>query len=152
MATIKKKLWSCLTNLVPNYYRFFYKMEIGQNVKIAFKVKLDTSVNPKGIHIGDNTWVLRNAIVLAHDYCRGTNRKGKTFDTYIGKNCVIGVNSIILPGISVGDHCVIAAGSVVTKNVSPHSMVAGNPAKVIKTGVVVSDYGQIIQKGVDENV
>lgn len=122
-------------------------MDIGSNVVIARTAILDKNVNPRGIHIGDNTWILRNATILAHDYCQGENRRGKRFDTYIGRNCVIGINSIILPGIRIGDSCVIAAGAVVTKDVPPNSIVAGNPAKVIKTGVMVGDNGQIIDNG-----
>jgi len=60
---------------------------------------------------------------------------------------VIGIRSIILPGVTVGDHCVVAAGAVVTKNAPPNSIIAGNPAVVIKTGVVISDGGQIIERG-----
>ena len=127
------------------YLKNRFGMEIGNNVKIARTVHLDKNINPKGIHIGDNTWLLRNAMVLAHDYCRGKDGKGKRFDTYIGKNSVIGVNSIILPGVRIGDHCVIAAGAVVTKDVPDHCIVAGNPAKVIRTDVVVSDNGQIVE-------
>lgn len=44
----------------------------------------------------------------------------------------IGANAVILPGVSIGTHCVIAAGAVVTKDVPPHSLVAGVPAKIIK--------------------
>lgn len=127
-------------------------MDIGKNVVIVKSVHLDTSVNPRGIHIGDNTWVLRNAMILAHDYCRGENGRGKLFNTRIGKNCVIGVNSIILPGIEIGDHCVVAAGAVVVQNAPPHSLLAGNPARVIKDGIIVSDRGQIIEKGYSQNV
>ena len=87
MSLLKKKLWGVLSDLIPNYYRWLYKMDIGKNVVIAKTVHLDTSVNPRGIHIGDNTWVLRNAMILAHDHCRGKNGKGKLFNTYIGKNC-----------------------------------------------------------------
>lgn len=122
-------------------------MDIGKNVIIARTVHLDTSVNPKGIHIGDNTWVLRNAMILSHDHCRGNNGINKLYDTHIGHNCVIGVNSIILPGVAIGDHCVVAAGAVVTKDAPPNSVIAGNPAVVIKKGVVVSDGGQIIESG-----
>ena len=44
----------------------------------------------------------------------------------------IGTNAVILPGVTIGNHCVVAAGAVVTKDVPPHSLVAGVPAKVIK--------------------
>jgi acetyltransferase-like isoleucine patch superfamily enzyme len=45
----------------------------------------------------------------------------------------IGANAVILPGVTIGEHCVVAAGAVVTKDVPPHSLVAGVPAKVIKS-------------------
>ena len=44
----------------------------------------------------------------------------------------IGANAVILPGVTIGEHSVVAAGAVVTKDVPPHSLVAGVPAKVIK--------------------
>jgi acetyltransferase-like isoleucine patch superfamily enzyme len=44
----------------------------------------------------------------------------------------IGANAVILPGVSIGTHSVVAAGAIVTKDVPPHSLVAGVPAKVIK--------------------
>jgi len=147
MAGLRSKLWGLYSGLYPWYLRSHFGMDIGENVIIARTAHLDKNINPKGIHIGCNTWVLRNAIVLAHDYCRGTNGTGKRYETYIGKNCVIGVNSIVLPGIRIGDHCVIAAGAVVTKDVPSHSLVAGNPAKILKTGVEVSDLGQIVNYG-----
>ena len=51
----------------------------------------------------------------------------------IGSNVWIGSNVTILPGVEIGDGAVVGAGSVVTKNVPEYSIVAGNPAKVIKT-------------------
>ena len=44
----------------------------------------------------------------------------------------VGANAVILPGVTISNHCVVAAGAVVTKDVPPHSLVAGVPAKVIK--------------------
>ena len=44
----------------------------------------------------------------------------------------IGANAVILSGVHIGNHCVVAAGAVVTKDVPPHSLVAGVPAKIIK--------------------
>lgn len=147
MAGLRSRLWGLYGGLYPWYLRSHFGMDIGRNVIIARTVHLDKNINPKGIHIGDNTWLLRNSMVLAHDYCRGENGTGKRFNTYIGKNCVIGVNSIVLPGVKIGDHCVVAAGSVVTKDVPSNSLVAGNPAKVLRTGVEVSEKGQIVNYG-----
>lgn len=147
MSSIIKKIWGIWSGITPSYYRKVLKMNIGSNVIIARTALLDKNVNPRGIHIGDNTWILRDAIILAHDHCRGKNGVGKFYNTYIGRNCIIGVRSIILPGVTIGDHCIIAAGAVVTKNTPPNSVVAGNPAVVVKTGVLLNDFGQIIEKG-----
>lgn len=80
-------------------------MDIGKHCRISWKAHLDKSINPKGIHIGDNTWVLSGAMILAHDHCRSLKA-----DTYIGKNCVIGVRSIVMPGLSIGNQVVIGGG------------------------------------------
>ena len=58
--------------------------------------------------------------------------KDANIETKIGNDVWIGINSIIMPGVSIGNGAVIAAGSVVTKNVPEYSIVAGVPAKVIK--------------------
>ena len=54
-------------------------------------------------------------------------------DIKIGKHCFIGIGSTILPGTTIGDFTIIGAGSVVKGNISGHSVVIGNPARIIKT-------------------
>ena len=51
---------------------------------------------------------------------------------HIGKNCWIGAGAIIMPGVTIGDNVVIGAGSVVTKNVPDFTVVAGNPARIVR--------------------
>jgi serine acetyltransferase len=58
---------------------------------------------------------------------------GDTAPIVIGKNCWIGLNSIILRGVTIGDNSIVAAGSVVTKSVPPNTIVAGNPAVPVKS-------------------
>ncbi|WP_410878884.1 CatB-related O-acetyltransferase [Myroides sp. DW712] len=58
--------------------------------------------------------------------------KGKG-DTVIGDGAWIGMRAMIMPGITIGEGAIIASGAVVTKNVAPYTLVAGNPAKPIKT-------------------
>ncbi len=62
-------------------------------------------------------------------------------DTYIGFNCFIGAQAIIMPGVRVGDQCIVGSGAVVTRDVPPGSIVAGNPAKVIRSGVRTVKWG-----------
>lgn len=135
---LRRILWGILVDLYPCYLRWRYGMDIGRNCRISWKAHLDKSINPKGIHIGDNTWVLSGAMILAHDHCRSL----KT-DTYIGKNCVIGVRSIIMPGLSIDNQVVIGAGSVVTKSIHSNCIAAGNPAKILKENVNVQN-GKIL--------
>lgn len=131
-------LWNCFTSAYPNYLRYAYKMNIGKNCKISWRAHLDKSNNPKGLYIGDNTWILSRAVIMTHDYCRSL-----VADVKIGKNCIIGGHSIIMPGITIGDESVIGIGSVVTKDVPSNTVVAGNPAKIIRSGIQVR-AGKII--------
>ena len=82
-------------------------MHIGTGCRISWSAHLDKSVNPKGIYIGNNVWILREAMILSHDHCRGI-----IADTHIEDNCVIGVRSIILPGLTIGNDSVIGGGVV----------------------------------------
>lgn len=136
---LRKFLWNNLTNIYPKYLRIFYKMNIGIDTQISWKCDLDKSINPRGIFIGDRTWILSGAMIFAHDYCRGL----KT-NTIIGKDCVIGVRATILPGITIGDEVIVGACSVVTKDVPSNCIVVGNPAAIIKTDIHVRN-GKIIQ-------
>lgn len=135
--SLRSKLWTIVTDAYPAFLRMVYKMDLGQGVRIAHKAHLDKSINPKGIHIGDRTWILNGAFVMAHDHCRAMKA-----DTYIGKDCVIGINAIIMPGVHIGDEVVVGSGSVVTKDIPFNSIAVGNPAKVIKSDIHVHN-GQL---------
>ena len=130
--SLRRIIWGMVTDAYPAFLRRVYKMDLGQGVRIAHKAHLDKSINPKGIHIGDRTWVLNGAFVMAHDHCRAL----KT-DTFIGHDCVIGVNAIIMPGVRIGDEVVIGSGAIVTKDIPSNCIAVGNPAKVIKTNIQV---------------
>lgn len=138
LSKIRCHLYSKITHFQAWKYRKFYGMDIGKNVIINRRVSLDRARNPKGIHIGSNSQILAKVCILTHDNCRDL-----LLDTYIGSNTVVGIRSIILPGVHIGNHCVIGAGSVVTKDIPDHSVAAGNPAKVIRVGISVIN-GKII--------
>lgn len=115
----------------------FYGMDISRSARVSFCVKLDKT-NPRGVHIGEESFLASGSVVLTHDYCRNLH-----VDTYIGKRCFVGVNAIIMCGVRIGDNVVIGSGAVVTKDVPSHCMVAGNPARVIREGINTIKFGQL---------
>ena len=110
-------------------------MDLHPSVRASLRANLDLT-NPRGVHIGDGTYLAFHAVVLAHDMSRLLHT-----DTYIGRNCFIGAYSIIMPGVRVGDECIVGSGSVVTKDVPSNSIVGGNPARVIQSGIRTRKWG-----------
>ncbi|MCU0947380.1 MAG: acyltransferase [Porphyrobacter sp.] len=110
-------------------------MNIGKGTRIARTSRLDKT-NPTGIHIGSNTVVTFQASILSHDFVNLRH-----VDTRIGSNCFIGAGSIILPGVTIGDNCIIGAGSVVTSDIPSNTIAAGNPARIIRSGIRTREYG-----------
>lgn len=123
------------------YFRTVYGMNIAKDVRISLKARIDKT-NPKGLTIGEKTIVAFDAIILCHDYAS----RRHAAKTVIGTHCFIGCGSIVMPNITIGNHVVIAAGAVVTKDVPPNCIVAGNPAKVIKTDIETTDYGMLTEE------
>src|SRR5205085_355027 len=107
-----------------------------RTVMCSLSAKFDRTY-PKGLHIGERTYVAFGAAILCHDRTRGLY-----LDTYIGRNCFIGAHSMVLPGVTIGDECVIGAGAIVTKDVPARCAVAGNPARVIRENIEVGSYGR----------
>ena len=114
-------------------------VRLGNNVKISRGAIIDTT-HPKGIIIGDHVLIARGAVILSHDF---VNQRKLT--TKIGCNVFIGCNSIILPGVIIPDNCIIAAGAIVTKNFTGNSIIAGNPARLIRSEVKIGKYGLVEQ-------
>ena len=86
------------------------------------------------ISIGDNVTLSSKVHILAHDASlKQTLGYSKVGKVYIGDHVFVGANTTILPGIEIGEFAIIGAGSVVTKNVPPYEVWAGNPAKKICT-------------------
>jgi len=117
----------------------FYKMDISSSARISLGAKLDKTY-PTGIHVGDESYVASGALVFSHDYARSLHT-----DTYIGKKCFIGANTIIMPGVTIGDSVIVGAGAVVTKDVPDGCIVVGNPAQVIKEDIQTTMYGKLIK-------
>lgn len=94
---------------------------------------------PWMLRIGDYCKITKGCTILTHDYSRSVLRRaygeviGEAGETVIGNNVFIGINSIILMGSKIGDNVIIGAGSVVGGEVPSNCVVAGNPARVIRS-------------------
>lgn len=129
-----------LRRVVVGCKRFFYVrlwgMDIDPTAEFSLSARFDRTF-PIGVHVGAQSYVAFDVRVLTHDMTRGLY-----LHTRIGRNCFIGGRSLILPGVTIGDNCVVGAGSVVTKSVPPRSLVAGNPARILREGIEVGPFGR----------
>ncbi|WP_278924233.1 acyltransferase [Pseudophaeobacter profundi] len=141
LPTVRTRLRDALLLIRRQYLVKVWKMNIHPFTLISLKATLDRTY-PRGIHIDEGSAISFGAVVLSHDHVAG-----KHANTHIGKYCQIGARSMILPGISIGDHSVVAAGAVVTKDVPSRSIVAGNPAKIIRSNIMTTNWGKITDRG-----
>lgn len=144
MASLNKLLWlqrAVMRGRIVVMNRF-WKMSVHPTARISMSAKLDRTY-PKGVHIGPLSYVTFGATILCHDLTRGLYA-----DTRIGRCCFIGARSMIMPGVTVGDNSIVAAGAIVTRDVPPRSIVAGNPAVVIRSEIEVGPYGKFLSAGV----
>lgn len=86
------------------------------------------------IYIGRNTQIAPNVgIITSNHSINDLNSRDKIKNVVISRNCWIGMNSVILPGVKLGPHTIVAAGAIVTKSFKQGNIViGGNPAKIIK--------------------
>lgn len=115
--------------------RFEPKIIIGKGVAINQNFHCTCA---ESVIIGDGTSVTANCGIfdIIHPYDDITinprTAKIKTSPVKIGKDCLIGMNSVILPGATIGNHCVIGANSTVSGAFPDYCVIAGSPAKIIK--------------------
>lgn len=117
-------------------------VEIQKGVKIGKRCKISShTFICEGVHIDDNVFVGHGVMFTNDLFPRATNPDGslqtdadwKCIETFVKKGVSIGSNATILCGITIGENAMIGAGAVVTRDVPPNTIVAGNPAKPIKT-------------------
>lgn len=118
--------FACINNAVGD-------VVIGDHTRIGLH---NTIIGP--VEIGNNVNLAQGITVTAlnHNFSDTNKRIDEqgvsTNSVTIEDDVWVGANAVILPGVTIGEHCVVAAGAIVTKDVPPHSLVAGVPAKVIK--------------------
>lgn len=107
--------------------------QIGENNRIELR---SFGSEPYLIKIENHCTIASNVLFLTHDgatwvFTEENPSLQKFGPITINDNCFIGINSIILPNVTIGPNSIIGAGSVVTKDVLPNTIVAGNPARII---------------------
>jgi acetyltransferase-like isoleucine patch superfamily enzyme len=108
---------------------------IGENCKIS-----SHSFICEGVHIEDNVFIGHGVMFTNDLFPRATNIDGSPqtaedwtmVETFVKKGASIGSGATILCGITIGENALVGAGAVVTKHVPANTIVAGNPAKIIK--------------------
>lgn len=112
---------------------------VGKNTFFGDYVRMDTSYADM-IYIGDYTHITSGCRLLCHQrdltgYCVGDNAADlgyKTGEIHIGKGVMVGMETIIMPGVTIGDGAIIGAGSIVTRDIPAWTIATGRPAKVVK--------------------
>lgn len=130
-----------------------YGCEVGDNTKIGHFVEIQKGAKIgknckiqshtficEGVTIEDNVFVGHNVTFINDIYPRATSEDGKMqndedwkcIQTFVKKGASIGSSATLLCGITIGQNAIVGAGSVVTKDVPPETIVAGNPARVMR--------------------
>jgi acetyltransferase-like isoleucine patch superfamily enzyme len=108
---------------------------IGKNCKISSHTFIC-----EGVHIEDNCFIGHGVMFTNDLFPRATRPDGtpqteedwNLVETFVKKGASIGSNATIICGVTIGENALVGAGSVVTKDVAPYTVVAGNPAKLTK--------------------
>src|SRR5215472_1223367 len=116
-------------------------VEIQKNARVGQRCKISSHTFVcEGVTIEDNVFVGHNVAFINDSYPRATTADGKpqteadwkVEHTVVKKGAAIGSGCTILANITIGEKAMVGAGSVVTKDVPPSSIVAGNPARVLR--------------------
>ena len=117
-------------------------VEIQKNARIGKRCKVSShSFICEGVDIEDNVFIGHGVTFTNDTYPRSTNSDGtlqtgsdwEVRPTVVRKGASIGSGATLLCNLSVGENAIVGAGSVVTKDVPPNTIVAGNPARVLRS-------------------
>lgn len=122
-------------------------IEIGKNVWISFAVSGGCYIQGiNKIFIDDYTIFAPGVkIISANHDTEGISNFVSSGPIVIGKQCWIGTNAVLLPGVKLGDNTIVGAGSIVNKSFPPNSLIGGNPAKLIERIGEKSNYWKEVE-------
>lgn len=130
---LHKKEMFVLSRFVHLLSRWITCVDIQPSARIGEKIDITHGL---GIVIGDKVTIKDNVIIMQQVTIGASRLKAVYLESdvpEIGNNVILGTGSKILGGITIGDGCIVGANSVVTKSFPDYSMIAGVPAKLIKT-------------------
>ena len=105
---------------------------IDRAVRIGARCKIQNSVSVyDGVTLGDDVFVGPSVSFTNDRIPRAFNAEWKITATKVGNGASLGANSTIVCGVNIGEYAMVAAGSVVTRDVPPYTLVAGNPARPV---------------------
>lgn len=116
------------------------RITIGERCSIGDRTEIHSG---SLVQIGNNTMISWDCVILDRDYHGIGNNRETLKPVIIGKRVWIGCRGIIMKGVTIGDGAIIGAGSVVTSNIPPFTLAAGNPARVIRKLKVTDATGQL---------
>ena len=116
---------------------YIYGSKQGHNLIFLENSVIGPSVSifgEAGVYIGKNVHIVSNCILTTQygDYNLNHDIVFKYASIKIGDNSVIGANSIIMPGATIGKNCIVYAGSIVFGNIKDNSKIRGNPARAVQ--------------------
>jgi len=125
-----------LQTFQPIRFAKYMGVNFGANLRIYGKIYWSTE--PWIITLGENVHLTDNIYFVTHDggtllYRKHIKDLEITKPITIGNDVYVGINTVFLPGVKVGNNVVIGACSVVSRDIPDDSVVAGNPARIIKT-------------------
>lgn len=125
-----------------------FTTDCGKNINLGKNVFINSGCrfqDQGGIFIGDGVLVGHNVIIatLNHGFKPENRADLIPAPVRIGNKAWIGSGSIILPGITIGENAVVAAGSVVAKDVPANTVVAGNPARILRENIDKADIERV---------